>query len=186
MTSKASEPSRLTAPSPDGRQRPRFSAVLSDRIAIIVRGYFAACLAVALILSTVIAFKLSSGPGQFILSLILFGMLVSFFVAIFALLPSVLLIGLAERTGVRSVVCYGGGGALIGVAACGLYALVTRTLPPLQNLGNIIVVFLGPALVGGVIYWLIAGRTAGPNSVKTPNTTLSDASNVPLTQGHSD
>jgi len=176
MTSNSREVSRLVAPSPDGHRQFAARSPVTSRVLIILGGYLAACLAAALALSSAYAVSLAGGVGgpiEFIGLVIAFEFFLTGFVLIFALLPSLLAIICAEYVGARSIVCYCGVGALVGVAAYGLFALLEilaagteeGILPPTEQLGGfgmaLIALFGGPGLVGGVIYWLIAGRTAG-------------------------
>ena len=71
---------------------------------------------------------------------------------------------------VRHVALYGAGGALVGIAAYGLYALLMILAAGtaegfVGDLGGFVAgvtaVFGGAGLIGGVVYWLIAGRSAG-------------------------
>jgi hypothetical protein len=80
-----------------------------------------------------------------------------------ALLPSAIAIALAEAARIRSVLYYALGGALIGLAT--FYSVDVSDL--LENTTDIAPVGHGMELaaaagiVGGLVYWLIAGRRAG-------------------------
>lgn len=79
------------------------------------------------------------------------------FAAPFALVGLVL----AERKGIRRVGYYAGVGT--GIAALGLAAqLVYLGLDqPLMVLAHMLAAFLSAGALGGLIYWLVAGRFAG-------------------------
>jgi hypothetical protein len=89
--------------------------------------------------------------------------------ALLALLSGVVGIIFTERTGTRSVVFYAAGGVLAGIISYCLYALIlvmsagtTKGFgPPAPVALHIVLVFGGPGIVGGLVYWLIAGRRAG-------------------------
>jgi len=82
------------------------------------------------------------------------------FVAVLALLPTIPLIVYSERRGMRSFWFYAIAGALIGPVS---FLLLTRALahsfvfPGWETC--LLTAFSG--LFGGLIYWLMAGRSAG-------------------------
>jgi hypothetical protein len=93
-------------------------------------------------------------------------------VAIFAILPSIPGIIYAERIHARSIFFYASGGVLVGWVSYGLYALLlileAGTTKGFIRDGEQVTFWLtlnllfgGPGLVGGLVYWLVAGRTAG-------------------------
>ena len=142
------------------------------RFSEIVLGYLAASLAAGLIYSIAIVFKYSSvaaqGSGIALEGTILFGM----YVAILALLPAIVGISYAERTSARSMLFYTSGGVCVGIASYGLYAifliLSAGTMKSFFGSANtaqlaisLLLLFGGPGFVGGLTYWLIAGRNAG-------------------------
>jgi hypothetical protein len=80
-----------------------------------------------------------------------------------ALLPALAAIVLAEVAHMRSVLYYGFVGALIGLAAfysVDLSAALedTTDIPPV---GHGLELAAAAGIVGGLVYWLIAGRNAG-------------------------
>ena len=138
----------------------------------IVVGYLAASLVAGFVYSIALAFKFSSGVGQgsrlALAGTALFGV----YVAFLASLPGIGGIIYAERAGARSVLFYAAGGALAGIVSYGLYALILVASAgtakdflggsPLTLLAtSIVLLFGGPGLIGGFVYWLIAGRSAG-------------------------
>jgi hypothetical protein len=147
-----------------------------NRIPIILPAYLAACVSATLAVSVLFALGLLKNSGTPPISLATFSLaaglavLLAVFVAIAALLPSFLAISYAEHARVRHVALYGAGGALVGIAAYGLYALLMILAAGtaegfVGDLGGfvagVIAVFGGAGLIGGVVYWLIAGRSAG-------------------------
>jgi len=138
----------------------------------IVVGYLAASLVAGFVYSIALAFKFSSGVGQGSRLALAGTALFSVYVAFLALLPGIGGIMYAERAGARSVVFYAAGGALAGIVSYGLYALILVASAgtakdflggsPLTLLAtSIVLLFGGPGLIGGFVYWLIAGRSAG-------------------------
>jgi hypothetical protein len=149
-----------------------------NRIPIILSAYLAACVIATLAVSVLFALGLLKYSGPPAVSFATFSLaaglavLLGVYVAIAALLPSVLAISYAEYARVRHIALYGAGGALVGIAAYGLYALVmilaagtAEGFIPAGHFGSfaaaVTALFGGPGLIGGVVYWLIAGRSAG-------------------------
>jgi hypothetical protein len=80
-----------------------------------------------------------------------------------ALLPAFIGIVLAEAARLRSLLYYGGVGALIGLAAyysADIASMLEETtdIPPV---GHSLELAAAAGIVAGVVYWLIAGRRAG-------------------------
>jgi len=80
-----------------------------------------------------------------------------------ALLPSFVAIVLAEAARIRSILYYGVGGALIGIAA--FYSVdlsdVLENTTDIAPVGHGLELSAAAGIVGGLVYWLIAGRKAG-------------------------
>jgi hypothetical protein len=84
-------------------------------------------------------------------------LLAAWSVAGFALLPALAAIALAEKRGVRSLLPWPAFGAVLGLAA---HLLLAFTGDPDRAIARLSV-FLVAGLVGGTVYWLVAGRRAG-------------------------
>jgi hypothetical protein len=144
---------------------------MAQRVTAILAGYLAACLAASLVFSVVLAAKYSDSIGKGAGLLIGGTVLIAIYAAILALLPGLLGIIHAERTGVTSILYYAVGGALTGIVAYGLFALLLIwsagtakgfvSGDPAQFLLSWIVLFGAPGLAGGLVYWLVAGRKTG-------------------------
>jgi hypothetical protein len=144
---------------------------MAQRVTVILAGYLAASLAAGLVFSVVLAAKYSDSIGNGAGLLIAGTVLIAIYAAILALLPAFLGIIYAERTGVTSILYYAVGGALAGIVAYGLFALLLISSAgttkgfgsenPSQFLLSWIVGFGAPGLAGGLVYWLVAGRKAG-------------------------
>jgi len=131
------------------------------RILLIVPiGFVAACVAAGAIL----VLALIGGPdgwreqvhqdndGLFVI----FGGLAGLAVAGFVAVPAVIVILLAELFRWRSIFLYLAAGGLIGLSAG---VLPVETVDPQMRAENAMLAAAG--LVGGFVYWLVAGRSAG-------------------------
>ena len=84
------------------------------------------------------------------------------FVSGFALLPALAVVVLTEALNIRSVLAYAIGGAVVGLACyLGLVPFDTTTMHFDGIVRRHLEVVTGAGIVGGLIYWLIAGRNAG-------------------------
>jgi hypothetical protein len=84
------------------------------------------------------------------------------FLSGFALLPALVVVLITEAFYIRSVLAYAVGGAIVG-AACylGLVPFDTETLRFDGIIRRHLEIMTGAGIVAGLVYWLIAGRTAG-------------------------
>ncbi|CAN5474620.1 hypothetical protein BH11PSE4_BH11PSE4_41860 [soil metagenome] len=84
------------------------------------------------------------------------------FVSGFALLPALLVVVVTETFNFRSALAYGIGGAVVGLAC---YLSLIPFDPATMRFDGIVrrhlEVMTGAGIVGGLIYWMIAGRNAG-------------------------
>lgn len=137
------------------------------RLARIVGGYLAASLAagsaVALVLMLwpPIVYLLNGGwpplpvPPSTATVLLAATLGASFFAALYAFIPAALVIAVAEARGLRSAAYYGGAGTVAAIAAICIFS---RTL---QLPASALLTLGAAGLVGGLVYWRIAGRSAG-------------------------
>ena len=80
----------------------------------------------------------------------------------FALLPALVIVAITELFDVRSALVYAIGGAVVGLACyLGLIPFDPATLRFDGIVRRHLEVMTGAGIVGGLIYWLIAGRNAG-------------------------
>jgi hypothetical protein len=136
---------------------------LIARIFVVLFGFFLACVAAAAVLT----FALLPGWTEVIelpvdqqnIALVV-GLLAAFF-SIYTLVPVMLLIALAEGFRLRSVLFYAVAGAALTL--CLAYGWDLRLLRSPDDMlgarGPEIVAAVG--IVGGFVYWLLAGRNAG-------------------------
>jgi hypothetical protein len=97
------------------------------------------------------------------------------FVSGFALLPALIVVVITETFNIRSALAYGIGGAVVGLACyLGLVPFDTATMQFSGIVRRHLEVMTGAGIVGGLIYWLIAGRNAGRwrQSFQRPTTPL--------------
>ena len=84
------------------------------------------------------------------------------FLSGFALLPALIVVLITEAFYIRSVLAYAIGGAIVG-AACylGLVPFDPETLRFDGIVRRHLEIMTGAGIVAGLIYWMIAGRSAG-------------------------
>ena len=93
--------------------------------------------------------------------------IVSFFATSFvgavAILPAALLIVIAEAARLRSFLYYGVGGALVGLASYYGSDISVRleNTTDVAPVANALQLAAAAGIIGGLVYWLIAGRNAG-------------------------
>ena len=84
------------------------------------------------------------------------------FVSGFALLPALIVVAITESFSIRSVLAYALGGGVVGLACyLGLVPFDTVSWRFDGIVRRHLEVMTGAGIVGGLIYWLIAGRNAG-------------------------
>jgi len=138
---------------------------LIGRLFVILFGFLAACLAAGMIVVGAVLYPefsdLATGPiDQSAINIVLgFGFI---FLSGFALLPALVVVLITEAFYIRSVLVYAVGGAFVG-AACylGLVPFDTETLQFDGIVRRHLEIMTGAGIVAGLIYWMIAGRTAG-------------------------
>jgi phosphotransferase system glucose/maltose/N-acetylglucosamine-specific IIC component len=93
--------------------------------------------------------------------------IVSFFATSFvgavAMLPALVVIIISEAARLRNFLFYGVGGALVGLASYYGSDISVRleNTTDVAPVGNTLQLAAAAGIVGGVVYWLIAGRNAG-------------------------
>ncbi|HEY8335417.1 MAG TPA: hypothetical protein VIQ05_16620 [Tardiphaga sp.] len=138
---------------------------LIGRLFAILFGFLAACLVAGGIVVCAILFPEMSaldagGLDPDALNILLgFGFI---FVSGFALLPALVIVVITEAFYVRSALAYAIGGAVVGLACyLGLIPFDPATLHFDGIVRRHLEVMTGAGIVGGLIYWMIAGRNAG-------------------------
>ena len=84
------------------------------------------------------------------------------FLSGFALLPALIVVLITEAFYVRGVLTYAVGGAIVGCACyLGLVPFDPATLRFDGIVRRHLEIMTGAGIVAGLVYWMIAGRTAG-------------------------
>ena len=138
---------------------------LIGRLFVIFFAFLAACLVAGMIVVGAVLYPefsdLATGPiDQSALNIVLgFGFI---FISGFALLPAMIVVLITEAFYVRGVLTYAVGGAIVG-AACylGLVPFDPDTLHFDGIVRRHLEIMTGAGIVAGLVYWMIAGRTAG-------------------------
>jgi hypothetical protein len=138
---------------------------LIGRLFVILFGFFAACLVAGMIVVAAVLFPefsdLGAGPvDPAVLNIVLaFGFI---FISGFALLPALLVVAITEAFYIRSVLAYAVGGGLVGLACyLGLVPFDPATLSFDGIVRRHLEIMTGAGIVAGLVYWMIAGRSAG-------------------------
>jgi hypothetical protein len=158
------------------------------RLLRVMLAYVVASLVAGAILAFALVYRPNAPVGKLDLDFVeiaaLFLSMVSGFVALLALIPTLAVGIYAERNGIRTPGFYAAAGAGIGLCALGLYGLVLwlgagggfGDAFPSGDAAIGLAVFLAAAVVavalagiaGGLTYWTIAGRTAGSHRALSP------------------
>jgi hypothetical protein len=137
---------------------------LLARIFLVMVGYFLACIAASAILTVgtltpewddLVAAGFNSAAAW---AVILVG---AFAIAAIAIVPSLLVIALAEGFGWRSILVYGVLGAVLALALSYGFDFAGYVGDPDSFLAREREVLAASGITGGFVYWLVAGRGAG-------------------------
>ena len=137
---------------------------LIGRLFVVAFGFLMACFVAGIIVVGAVLYpEISDFGGQIdqsAIDIVLgFGFI---FISGFALLPALIVVLITEAFFIRSVLAYAIGGAIVG-AACYL-GLIPFDPDTVQFHGIVrrhMEIMTGAGIVAGLVYWLIAGRTAG-------------------------
>ena len=138
---------------------------LIGRLFVILFAFLFACMAAGLIVVGAVLYPefsdLGSGPiDQSAINVVLgFGFI---FISGFALLPALIVVLITEAFYVRGILSYAVGGAIVGCACyLGLVPFDPATLQFDGIVRRHLEIMTGAGIVAGLVYWLIAGRSAG-------------------------
>ncbi|MFB9982214.1 hypothetical protein ACFSQQ_31015 [Mesorhizobium kowhaii] len=132
------------------------------RFAVILFGYAVASLAASAFLNILFLASLGYMPEQAHPTASLYFSIpfVALFVAYFGFMPAVIVILLAEILGRRDWLFYALAGAVVAAVFLGLIDHAGDAAFAVRNTSAILAV-IGSGMVGGIFYWLSAGRWAG-------------------------
>lgn len=138
---------------------------LIGRLFVILFALLTACFVAGMIVVAALLFPefsdLGAGPVDQGTLNVLFGF-GFIFVSGFALLPAIIVVLITEAFYIRGALTYAVGGGLIGlVCYLGLVPFDPATLQFEGIVRRHLEIMTGAGIVGGVIYWMIAGRNAG-------------------------
>ena len=138
---------------------------LIGRLIVILFGFASACLVAGMIVVVAVLFPefsdLGAGPiDSGALNIIIgFGFI---FISGFALLPAMIVVLITEAFYIRGALTYAVGGGVAGLACyLGLIPFDPSTLHFDGIVRRHLEIMTGAGIVAGVVYWMIAGRTAG-------------------------
>lgn len=138
---------------------------LIGRLFVILFGFLAAAMTAGIIVVGAVLWPefsdLDAGPiDHDALNIVLgFGFI---FVSGFALVPAMLVVALTEAFYIRSLLAYALGGAAVGlVCYLGLVPFDPGTLKFDGIVRRHLEIMTGAGILAGVVYWMIAGRSAG-------------------------
>ena len=138
---------------------------LIGRLIVVFFAFLAACLVAGMIVVFAVLFPELSNVGTGEIDQSAINVIVGFgfiFISGFALLPAMLVVLITEAFHIRGLLAYALGGAIVGL---GCYLGLVPFDPNTMHFDGIIrrhlEVMTGAGIVGGVVYWAIAGRNAG-------------------------
>jgi hypothetical protein len=135
------------------------------RLFVIFLAFLAACLAAGIVVVGAVLFPELSDLGGGVIDQRAFDILIGvgfIFISWFALLPAMIIALITEAFSIRGVLTYAIGGGLVGLACyLGLVPFDTETLRFEGIVRRHLEIMTGAGIVAGLIYWLIAGRSAG-------------------------
>jgi hypothetical protein len=138
---------------------------LIGRIFVILFAFLAACFVAGMIVVGAVLYPEFSDLGGGAIDESAVNVVLGFgfiFLSGFALLPALIVVLITETFYIRSVLAYAVGGAIVG-AACylGLIPFDPETLRFDGIVRRHLEIMTGAGIVAGLVYWMIAGRSAG-------------------------
>ena len=138
---------------------------LIGRLFVVFFAFLFACLAAGTIVVVAVLYPEFSDLGVEPIDQSAINVLLGFgfiFLSGFALLPALIVVLITEAFYIRGVLTYAVGGALVG-AACylGLVPFDPQTMQFDGIVRRHLEIMTGAGIVAGLVYWMIAGRSAG-------------------------
>jgi hypothetical protein len=138
---------------------------LIGRLFVIFFGFLAACFVAGMIVVVAVLYPEFSDLGSGTIDQSAINVVLGFgfiFLSGFALLPALIVVLITEAFYVRGVLSYAVGGAIVGCACyLGLVPFDPATLHFDGIVRRHLEIMTGAGIVAGLVYWMIAGRTAG-------------------------
>jgi hypothetical protein len=135
------------------------------RVIAIAFGFLVACLVAGAIVVFSVLFPELSALDTGVIDPNTINVLLGFgfiFASGFALLPALIVVAITESFSIRSILAYAIGGGVVGLACyLGLVPFDTTTWRFDGIVRRHLEIMTGAGIVGGLIYWMIAGRNAG-------------------------
>jgi hypothetical protein len=135
------------------------------RLFAIAFGFLIACLVAGAIVVFAVLFPEMSALDTGVIDPNTINILLGFgfiFASGFALLPALIVVAITESFSIRSILAYAIGGGVVGLACyLGLVPFNTTAWRFEGIVRRHLEVMTGAGIVGGLIYWMIAGRNAG-------------------------
>ena len=138
------------------------------RFAIVLAGYAVAALAASAFLNLLVlgALELSPEEASFVMAgpIFISVPVIALFISYFAFFPSIAVILFSETSGKRDWLFHSIAGGGVGAIVVWLFWFASG---PEAGLGgaeidlSLIFAVVGSGMVGGIAYWLVAGRSAG-------------------------
>lgn len=142
------------------------------RFAVVILGYLAASLAASAFIHLVFLAPLGWTAEEATLvatgSLVFSIPFVALFVAYLAFMPAVVAILLAELFGRRDWLSYAIAGGIVAAIVVAFVWQGEADAEPIGSDPSFILLMVGAGIVGGIVYWLVAGRLAGDVGSRTP------------------
>lgn len=152
-------------------------ALILARFAVIIAGYVCAALAASAVLHLALIgaarFEPEQAPWLLVGSMAFSIPFVALFIGYFAFLPALVAIGITEFARWQDWLTYALAGGAIAIVVMSMFwgrrpgdlALDVEGMPPMRaerlDDPQVIAALLAAGLVGGIAYWVVAGRGAG-------------------------
>jgi hypothetical protein len=138
---------------------------LIGRIFVVFFAFLAACFVAGMIVVMAVLYPEFSDLGSGTIDQDAINVVLGFgfiFLSGFALLPALIVVLITEAFYVRRVLAYAVGGAVVGMACyLGLVPFDPQTMQFDGIVRRHLEIMTGAGIVAGLVYWMIAGRTAG-------------------------
>lgn len=152
--------------------------VYLGRLILIIVGFLCAALAASaamhLLVLPILGFRSDEAAAVTTAAFVFSIPFVALFVAYFALTPSLVVIAIAELWSVRGWLFHALGGGAVGLALAVLFGSAGPMsmmeygvdMQPMRPVAegfdlSLLAVMIGSGMVGGLVYWLVAGSTSG-------------------------